>query len=190
MEPIFFSSVKAIQDLAQIIELQAQNLPVNLDQETQRSQGFVTVKHDPGVLLRMNLDKPSVIARSGDELAGYALVMPRSFAQDVPVLQPMFALLDTLSWRDMLLSTHPRWFVMGQVCVAESFRGQGVFDGMYLKMKELYQNEYDFVITEIALRNTRSMRAHERVGFKTFHKYDDPQSSEKWAVVVWDWTQG
>ena len=190
MESIFFSWVKTIQDVAQIIELQTRNLTVNLDHETQRSQGFVTVQHDPGVLLRMNLEKPSVIAKAGDELAGYALVMPRSFAREVPVLQPMFDLLDTLSWREKALVDHPRWFVMGQVCVAEAYRGQGIFDGMYLKMKELYQNEYDFVVTEIALRNTRSIRAHERVGFKTLHEYDDPNNGERWAVVIWDWTQG
>ncbi len=187
MESIFFSSLKTVQELAQVIELQGLNLSTNLDVETQRNQGFVTVQHDPGVLLRMNLEKPSVIAKAGDELAGYALVMPRNFAQEVPVLKPMFELIDTLSWRDMPLAEHPRWFVMGQVCVAEAYRGQGVFDGMYLKMKELYKGEYDFVITEIALRNTRSMRAHERVGFKTFHSYDDPQSGEKWAIVIWEW---
>lgn len=49
---------------------------------------------------------------------GYALVMPRDFAVDVPILRPMFDVLDSLSWRGVSLRGHSRWFVVGQVCVA------------------------------------------------------------------------
>ncbi len=124
--------------------------------------------------------------KDGEEVVGYALVMPRSFAVDGPILQPMFDLLDTLSWHRESLRTQDRWFVMGQICVAEGYRGMGVFDGMYQKMRELCGKEYDFVITEIAERNTRSIRAHERVGFQTLHTFSDAVAGEDWRVVVWD----
>jgi RimJ/RimL family protein N-acetyltransferase len=75
---------------------------------------------------------------------------------------------------------------MGQVCVAEGYRGRGVFDGMYQKMKEVCRADYDFVITEIAERNTRSIRAHERVGFEILHTFSDAVAGEDWRVVVWD----
>ena len=39
----------------------------------------------------------------------------------------------------------------------------------YAKHKELMAKEFEVVITEIALRNTRSMAAHKRVGFETIH---------------------
>ena len=112
--------------------------------------------------------------------------MPRSFATQVPVLQPMFDLLDTLSWRGKFLRENPRWFVMGQICVADGYRGMGIFDGMYQKMKAVCSAEYDFVITEIAERNTRSIRAHERVGFESLHTFSDEVVGEEWRVVVWD----
>ena len=98
----------------------------------------------------------------------------------------MFELLDSLSWHGESLRTQDRWFVMGQICVAEGYRGMGVFDGMYQKMRELCRKEYDFVITEIAERNTRSIRAHERVGFQTLHTFSDAVAGEDWRVVVWD----
>lgn len=181
---IVFTTVSRPDEVAKILDLQAQNLAPALSAETMASQGFLTVKHEPEVLHRMIKAAPAVIAEDGDRLAGYALVMPREFAADVPVLKPMFDMLNGLSWRGRLLRDDPRWFVMGQICIAKDYRGQGVFDGLYLKMKEVYRKDYDFTVTEVAERNTRSMRAHERAGFKTIHGYPDETTGEVWRVVV------
>ncbi|MCK6694313.1 MAG: GNAT family N-acetyltransferase [Thermoanaerobaculia bacterium] len=181
---IVFTQVSNHREVGQILELQAQNLAASLTPEVIASQGFVTVKHDPEVLLEMNRAYPSVIAKAGDVLAGYCLVMPREFAPRVPVLAPMFAMLETLSWQGRPLS-ESRWFVMGQVCVTEAFRGQGVFDGMYRKLREVCRRDFDFVVTEVAERNTRSMRAHQRVGFETIHTYPDDTTGELWHVIAW-----
>lgn len=182
---IRYTTVQHEQDVRQILELQAANLPSAISTETAHSQGFVTVRHEPEVLLRMNRAYPSVIAKDGERLAGYCLVMLREFGPEVPVLAPMFDLLDTLSWRGRPLRDGG-WFVMGQVCVAEGYRGQGVFDGMYAKLREVCRADFDFVVTEIAERNTRSLRAHERVGFETFHVYPDATTGEVWYVVALD----
>lgn len=181
---IVFAQVSNHREVGQILELQAQNLAASLTPEVIASQGFVTVKHDPEVLLEMNRAYPSVIAKAGDALAGYCLVMPREFAPKVPILAPMFRMLDTLSWQGRSLR-ESRWFVMGQVCVAEAFRGQGVFDGMYRKLREVCRRDFDFVVTEVAERNTRSMRAHQRVGFETIHTYPDDTTGELWHVIAW-----
>src|SRR5688572_32857375 len=108
-------------------------------------------------------------------------MMPQSFRDQVPILQPMFALLETLQWRGEPLAGNPRWFVMGQVCVAQAFRGMGVFDGLYRQLRETYAPRFDFVVTEISQRNGRSLRAHRRVGFETMHAY--AQDDETWEVV-------
>lgn len=179
-----FTTVTTPVEVQQILDLQAQNLAPALSAEAIASQGFVTVRHDPDVLQRMNDATPAIIAKDGDVLAGYALVMPREFAAAVPILLPMFEMLNGLSWRGENLQAHARWFVMGQICVAEGYRGQGVFDGLYLKMKEVYRPHYDFTVTEVAERNTRSMRAHERVGFETLHVYPDATTGEVWRVIV------
>jgi RimJ/RimL family protein N-acetyltransferase len=41
------------------------------------------------------------------------------------------------------------------------------------------------VATEVATRNTRSMRAHERVGFTVLERYRD--ATDEWALLRWDW---
>jgi ribosomal protein S18 acetylase RimI-like enzyme len=181
---IQFTTVSTLEEVLQILDLQEKNLASSLSADTMERQGFLTVRHDPAVLEHMNEAAPAVIAKNGDQLAGYALVMPREFAADVPILQPMFEMLDGLVWNGITLRNNPRWFVMGQICVAEAYRGMGVFDGLYLKMKEVYRPQYDFTVTEVAERNTRSMRAHERVGFQTLHIYPDETTGEVWRVIV------
>ena len=182
--PAVFTTVSTRAEVRQILELQAANLPGALSPEVIASQGFVTVRHDLAVLQRMNDAAPSVIARADGQVVGYALVMLREFASDVPVLRPMFARLDGLSWQSRPLRDNPRWFVMGQICVAAAHRGQGLVDGLYATMKAIYRPHYDFTVTEIAERNTRSRRVHERVGFQTFHTYPDDTTGETWHVCA------
>lgn len=179
-----FTTVSTRAEVRQILELQAANVPGALSPEVIASQGFVTVKHDPEVLQRMNDAAPSVIAIADGRVVGYALVMLREFGPDVPVLQPLFSRMDGLAWRDWPLRDNPRWFVMGQICVAASHRGQGIVDGLYAMMKERYRDRYDFTVTEIAERNARSRRVHERVGFQTFHKYSNDTTGETWHVCA------
>ena len=170
-----------------ILALQAENHRDQVDAATAASDGFTSVRHDPAVLQAMNRAHPSAIATSGDRLAGYCLMMPQSFRDQVPILQPMFRLLERLQWRGRPLAGDPRWFVMGQVCVARDFRGMGVFDGIYHQLRATYAPQFDLTVTEISQRNPRSLRAHRRVGFETLHVYLDPEADETWEVVVWDW---
>lgn len=144
-------------------------------------EGFVTVAHTLDVLERMHALAPSVIAKDGDTLAGYALVMPVETRAFVPVLEPMFQLFETLSWRGRPLSDF-RYYVMGQICVAEPYRGQGVFDALYREHRASYGTRFDCTVTEVATRNTRSMRAHARAGFEVLNTYRD--ATDEWAVVA------
>jgi hypothetical protein len=183
-----FTAVSHGDEVRQILELQAANLPAALTATEIANQGFVTVRHEPDVLHRMNVAAPSIVAKDGDRVVGYALVMPREFADAVPILRPLFAVLDRLSWHDTPLRANPRWFLMGQICVADGYRGVGIFDGLYRTMAEHYRDRFDFTITEVAERNRRSLRAHARVGFETVHIYPDVTTGEQWHVVALDFT--
>jgi hypothetical protein len=186
---IEFATVSTEDEVREILELQAGNLRAALTPETMASQGFVTVRHDPSVLLRMNHAAPAIIAKSAGHVVGYALVMPRSFAADVPILNPLFEMLDTLAWKGISLRGNTRWFVMGQICIATEYRGIGIFDGLYRVMAEKYADRFDFTFTEVAARNTRSLRAHARVGFETLHVYPDATAGEEWHVIALDLAQ-
>jgi L-amino acid N-acyltransferase YncA len=161
------------RELEQILALQQENLAATGD-------GFVTVRHTLETLRAMHAQLPSVVAR--DErgaVVGYALSMAREAQGLLPILAPMFARLDGLG-----ALAGKRWYVMGQVCVAKAFRGQGVFDALYRGHRERYAGRFDALVTEIATRNGRSMRAHQRVGFTEIDRYRD--ATDAWSVVGWD----
>ncbi|HKO81297.1 MAG TPA: GNAT family N-acetyltransferase [Chitinophagaceae bacterium] len=178
------SLTNTIQDLKQILQLQEENLAKNIDETEIQSQGFVTLRHDLNILEQMHGLAPSIIIKDDDKVVAYALTMLRECRQLIPDLEPMFALIDKLSWCGKPLNDHS-FYVMGQVCVAKPYRGQGLFDELYKHHKKIYQSEFDLIITEIATRNQRSIRAHERVGFKTIHTHQD--ELDEWSVVGWDW---
>ncbi len=185
-----FTTVTDPHEVELILALQAENHRDQVDAATAASDGFTSVRHDTAVLQAMNRAHPSAIAKSDGQLAGYCLMMPQGFRDQVPILQPMFALLEQLEWRGEALAGNARWFVMGQVCVARAFRGMGVFDGLYQQLRDAYAPEFDFTVTEVSQRNPRSLRAHRRVGFETLHVYTDPAADETWEVLVWDWRPG
>lgn len=170
--------VASDRELEQILALQRVNLAHNLTAEEIAAQGFVTVVHDLAVLRRMHAIAPSIVAVDGDVLAGYALVMPVECRELIPVLVPMFDRLDALGVG--------RHYIMGQICVAKSHRGRGVFDALYAAHRTHLGPRYERCVTEVATRNTRSMRAHARVGFRVLERYRD--ATDEWALVVWDWT--
>ena len=55
---------------------------------------------------------------------------------------------------------------MGQICIAKNYRKQGIFRGLYHFYKAELQYQFNYLITEVAAINPRSMQAHEAVGFK------------------------
>src|SRR5205807_1770175 len=108
-------------------------------------------------------------------------VMPLECRAFIPILAPMFERLRALGILDR------RCYVMGQICVARRWRGQGVFDLLYRAHRDLLRSRYDFVVTEVATRNLRSMRAHQRIGFTELERYRD--ATDEWSVLRWDWTE-
>ena len=174
-------------ELEQILALQRANLAANISAEEAHAQGFVTAVHDLESLQRMHALAPSIVARGAVALAGYALSMCVEARPWVPILDPMFQLLETLSWRGRAL-TALRFYVMGQICVAKPFRGQGVFDALYRGHRDHYADRFELLVTEVSLRNARSLRAHERVGFEPLHRYRD--SVDDWVILGWNWEPG
>ena len=181
---ITYTKSLSITDLKGILILQDKNLKKSLDQKEVESQGFVTVVHDLDLLREMNQASKHIIAKSESQVIAYTLVMLRSFQNRIPILKTTFETIDSLVYKGLALK-NSNYFVMGQVCVGKPFRGQGVFYALYQHMKKVMQSEFLFVITEIALENKRSMRAHEKVGFEVIKTYT--HNDAEWAIVLWDW---
>ena len=176
--------VTSINELEQILKLQQENLPANISENEIRTEGFVTLRHDLAILKQMHDLAPSVIIKNDDIVIGYALTMLKECRRLVPDLETMFAQFDEINWKSRALNSY-RFYVMGQVCIAKAWRGKELFKQLYLHHKKIYKDQFDLFITEIATRNHRSVRAHEKMGFKTVHTYRD--TLDEWIVMAWDW---
>ena len=175
-------------DLRGILALQQQNLKRNLSDDVQADQGFITLQYTLEQMHKMHEAAPSVVAKDGEMVVGYALVTTPDMRQFIPELGTLFDQIDTITYQDKPLNVFP-YYVMGQVCVADGYRGQGVFDALYAHHKTTYQTRYQLLITDISTRNTRSFRAHERVGFRPVARFHEATAGEEWIVVVWDWSE-
>jgi len=178
------TTVTTEKELGQIHQLNQQSLRQNLDEKEKKQEGFVTWLYSMELLRQMHELEPSIIVKDKDEVIAYALVTPREAGIFHHDLKTMVDNLQTLSYNDKPLNDYS-WYVMGQVCIDKFYRGKGVFNMLYQKHKELYGHKYDLLVTEISVHNPRSLRAHEKVGFKIIHTYHD--ALDEWAVVVWDW---
>ena len=181
--PIEITVAASADEIRQILALQEQNLARNISTETLESQGFVTVEHTVELLEKMNAAVPQTIAKDGAAVVGYALVMTKESRTDIPVLEPMFARLPQINYQGKVLSEY-RFYVMGQICIAEAYRGKGVFELLYNGQKKQLTGQYDLCVTEVSARNKRSLKAHQRIGFQSVMEYTAPDG-EAWHVLVW-----
>lgn len=136
----------------------------------------------------MNTLEQSIIAKANGTVIGYLLAMTRESKSDIPILIPMFNAFDDVIYHKKKISEY-KYLVVGQVCIAEDWRGQGILDNCYTEYKRHFRDKYDFAITEILDKNKRSINAHKRIGFEDVHSYPAPEGNE-WKIVLWNWRSG
>ena len=185
IKPII-TTVQSDDDVRGILALQQKNLKKNLTSEQIKSQGFLTVEHKFSVLKAMNDAQPSVIVKDGDTVVAYCLAMFSQFRNDVPELIALFDTIDEIDFESQTLKDF-KYVVMGQVCVGEGYRSMGFFDGMYQKLREELSAKFELCVTDISTNNSRSLKAHARVGFIPVKDFNDATLDEVWRVVVWNW---
>lgn len=180
MKPILYKRASTLNELEQIRTLQLQNSSQNISSEEKLQEGFVTVQHSVALLEQMNSACAHIIAKDNDAVVGFALVMLSGFRNEIKALIPMFERIDKLVPKDKT------YVVMGQICVDKNHRKQGIFRGLYHFYREELQHQFDYLITEVAAINLRSMQAHEAIGFKIIDTYNE--DGIVWNIVLWDWT--
>ncbi|NER14502.1 GNAT family N-acetyltransferase [Leptobacterium flavescens] len=177
---IVYKRASSDDELQQILEIQKRNFKVNLSEEDQQLEGFITVHHSFETLKKMNTSCAHIIAKDGNTVAGYALAMLPSFREEFPVLVPMFETADELL-------KGRKYIVMGQVCIDRPYRKQGIFRGLYGFYREELKDEFDCLFTEVASSNIRSLEAHKSVGFKVLKTQTSDGVS--WELINWEWRE-
>jgi hypothetical protein len=172
------------EELKGIQTLQQQNLRKNLSQSEADEQGFLMAEYSIEFLQKMHDVAPSVIAFSEGKVVGYSLVALKSIRDEHPLLADLFNTIDRLQFHSQDLSKS-NYVVVGQLCVGKGFRGIGLVDKLYQFYKDCYAAQYEYLITDIAQANQRSLKAHKKTGFEVIDElYFDGIG---WDIVLWDW---
>ncbi len=173
---IQYGQACTLDQLQQILLLQQRNLPKNLSTKEIEREGFLTVEHSLAVLKEMNDECGHIIAQENGKVIAYAICMHPKFADSIAVLRPMFREINKVVKRKL------DYMVMGQICVAKSHRGRGVFRRLYKTMGESLPIGFNSIITEVDAKNLRSLDAHKAIGFTELKRYT--ADGKEWVLIT------
>ena len=181
---LYYCQTKNKKDLQSILDLSRQNLKSADIPISDYEEGFITVPYEIEELEMMSSIHSQLVVkdRNTNGLVGYALLLDRKLSKEIPYLVSFFDQVNALEIEGKKLSEWS-YIVMGQICIHEDYRSKGLFRGLYREFVELTKDKFDYVITEINANNTRSLRAHNRVGFQTILEFTS-EDKERWHIVM------
>ena len=179
MNNISIETTSDVKDFERILALQSDNFKSALTESEIASQGFVTLQMSMEELNHIRGGYGHVVAKNGlGEVVAYALVMLKSKGLEIPQFAGLFHTMDTLP---IFSAGSVSYFILGQICVAKAYRGQGLFDRVYHRLFAEMAKEFDYIATEVAKVNARSLRAHVRMGFEVVREHEE--DGEIWCIV-------
>jgi hypothetical protein len=183
---IVYKAAETDSEFEQILALQKQNHHTTISRELQDKEGFVFAEHTLEKLKTMAAHIPQIIAIADSQVIGYTLAMTSAMKEHISSLTSMFEQFAQCEYGAKPLLDYS-FVIGGQVCVAEGFRGMGVFPGLYHVLADHVKGKYKLCVTEIAQRNPRSLKAHQKMGFEIIRTFSDEK--ETWDIVAWDMTR-
>lgn len=181
---IEITRVSSPSDIIGIRDLQALNLKQNISAEEAIDKGFLTAAFTIEYLQEMNVASPSIIAKVGEKVVGYALVATKAIRNGHDLLEDLFDAIDQSEYKGKLLKD-VNYVVVGQLCVAKEYRGQDLVQKLYGHFRDCLSKEFTYLVTDIVQANTRSLKAHKKRGFQVINELI--YGGFKWDIVLWDW---
>ena len=183
-QPITFHLTESLDELRQIKDIQKRHQKESIAPELRETTGFVTAEYEISLLEKMHRLLPSIIAKDGDIVVGYALVTDPRIIGCHDLLDDLFDQINKLTFHNHPLK-ETNYTVVGQLCVDSDYGRRGIAQGLYKKYQESYSGFFDYCITDVDCNNPRSLRTHLRAGFQTIHKIE--YGNAEWDIVLWDW---
>lgn len=183
-QPITFHLTETLDELRQVKEIQNRHQKESIALELRETTGFVTAEYEISLLEKMHRLLPSIIAKDGDIVVGYALVTDPRIMGCHDLLDDLFDQINKLTFDNHPLK-NANYTVVGQLCVDSNYGRRGIAQGLYKKYRESYSDFFDYCITDVDCNNPRSLRTHLRAGFQIIHKIE--YGNAEWDIVLWDW---
>lgn len=181
---VHITRVSSPSEIIGIRDLQALNLKQNITAEEAIDQGFLTAAYTIEYLQQMNSASPAIIAKDGDKVVGYALVATKEIRKGHDLVEGLFDAIDECEYKGKLLKD-VNYVVVGQLCVAKEYRGQDLVQKLYGHFRDCLSYEFTYLVTDVAIANTRSLKAHKKRGFQVISEL--MYGGFGWDIVLWDW---
>ena len=132
----------------------------------------------------MNASSSAIIAKDGDKVVGYALVVTKDIRKGHKLIEGLFDAIDACEYNGKLLRD-VNYVVVGQLCVAKEYRGQDLVQKLYGHFRDSLSSEFTYLVTDVAKANVRSLKAHKKRGFQVINELT--YGGFGWDIVLWDW---
>jgi RimJ/RimL family protein N-acetyltransferase len=164
--------------------LQRENLRKLIGETEAGKEGFLTAEYSMETLQQMHQFQPSIIAKDGDTIAGYVIITTKNSYGQHPLLDSLFDSINLLDYNGINLK-NINYILVGQLCVGKAYRGTGLVQKMYTYYQQSLSKAYQYLITDVAQENPRSIKAHLKTGFEIIHTIE--YGGIGWDIVLWDW---
>lgn len=148
----------ALEDLAQILNLQNRYLVTNLS-EDEKQNGFVTTPFTEAQLKRLIDENGMFVALHENKIVGYVLAASWDFFSQWPIFPYMSARFPQLEYKGNTITT-TNSFQYGPVCIDQEYRGQNILQLLFDQIQLHFKDRYPFGATFINQKNKRSFQAH------------------------------
>lgn len=146
--------------IAGFLDLQAKNLLPNVPKGSQEN-GFVTTPFTMTQLEHMIAKEDVFIALNEQEVIGYIVCASWDFLSQYLIFAYMATLLPDVTQLGEKI-TMKNSYQYGPICIAEEWRGKGIFEPFFAYARGQMQSKYRYGLTFVNTRNRRSRAAHER----------------------------
>jgi predicted GNAT superfamily acetyltransferase len=167
MELVIGSADEA--DFPALQQLNEANLFQNLSLEEAREFGFLSDPMPYEYQRQLNKREPFITAKLDGRLIGYLVPLP-DYYRDMPELMDGWDQDEVFIYEGRRVGDY-QFIRLGQVVVDKEFRGRGVLRALYEEMKRRYLATYELVLVWISKYNSRSLLAHQKLGFLHLGEY-------------------
>jgi GNAT superfamily N-acetyltransferase len=142
------------------LALQERNLLIHVP-ESKQAGGFVTTPFTEAQLQEILVKEDVFVALHEGEVMGYVVCASWSYLSQYLIFAFMMKLLPSVTAFEEAV-TERNSYQYGPVCVAEAWRGKGVFEQLFAYARAQMQAKYPYALTFVNKRNRRSFEAHTR----------------------------
>ncbi|NGZ08421.1 MAG: GNAT family N-acetyltransferase [Nitrospira sp. LK70] len=172
-----------LEDIPAILDVQAANFIGNLE-DTERRDGFLSVKFTRQQLEEMTGDVGIIVAAIGGSLAGFLCASSCEFNRPFPLLAAMMQRFNAIDYQGRSLASS-RVFIYGPVCIERAYRGRGLLRRLYETLQREVAGRYDIGVAFVAEDNPHSLRVHLD-GLGMAHVGEFALSGKQYHILAFD----